>query len=53
MRVDPVDPAAIAAAIEEAIAERERLIPLGVEHAAQFTWRATGEAMLAGYEEAR
>ena len=29
------------------------LIPRGLEHAARFTWRATGEAMLAGYEEAR
>jgi glycosyltransferase involved in cell wall biosynthesis len=53
VRADPDDPAAIAAAIERAIAERERLIPLGVAYAAQFTWRAAGEAMLAGYEAAR
>ena len=25
----------------------------GIEHAARFTWRAAGETMLAGYEEAR
>ena len=53
VRADPDDPAAIAAAIEQAITERERLIPLGVAHAGQFTWRAAGEAMLAGYEAAR
>jgi glycosyltransferase involved in cell wall biosynthesis len=53
VRADPDDPAAIAAAIEQAIAERERLIPLGVAHAATFTWRAAGAAMLAGYEAAR
>ena len=53
VRADPDDPAAIAAAIETAIAARERLAPLGIAHAARFTWRAAGEAMLAGYEEAR
>ncbi len=53
VRADPDDPAAIAAAIERAISEREALIPAGIEHAAAFTWRSAGEAMLAGYEEAR
>ena len=53
VRADPEDPAAIAAAIERAIAERDRLIPLGIAHAARFTWRAAGEAMLSGYEAAR
>ena len=53
VRADPEDPAAIAAAIERAIAERDRLIPLGIAHASRFTWRAAGEAMLAGYEAAR
>jgi glycosyltransferase involved in cell wall biosynthesis len=53
VRADPDDPAAIAAAIERAIGERERLIPLGIAHAAQFTWRAAGAAMLTGYEAAR
>jgi len=53
VRADPDDPAAIAAAIEHAIAERERLIPLGVAYASRFTWCAAGEAMLAGYGAAR
>ena len=50
VRADPDDPVAIAAAIEEAIAARDRLVPDGIEHAARFTWRAAGEVMLAGYE---
>ncbi len=53
VRVDPTDPAAIAAGIERAIAERDRLVPRGLEHASKFTWRACGEAMLRGYEGAR
>ena len=52
VRADPDDPDAIAAAIREAVARREKLVPLGREHAARFTWRAAGEAFLAGYEEA-
>jgi hypothetical protein len=44
---------AIARAIERAIAQRELLVPAGLAHAARFTWRATGQAMLRGYEEAR
>ncbi len=53
VRADPEDAAAIARAIREAIADRGRLGPAGVEHARRFTWRATGEIMLRGYEEAR
>jgi len=52
VRADPDDPAAIAAAIERAISEREGLIAAGLEHAASFTWRAVGETFLRGYEEA-
>ena len=52
VRADPDDPAAIAAAIREAVARRDELVPLGLEHASRFTWRAAGEALLAGYEEA-
>jgi glycosyltransferase involved in cell wall biosynthesis len=51
LRADPQDPAAFAAAIEQAVAERERLVPLGLEHAATFSWRAVGETFLRGYEE--
>jgi glycosyltransferase involved in cell wall biosynthesis len=53
VRADPDDPVAIARAIERAIAQRELLVPAGLAHAARFTWRATGQAMLRGYEEAR
>ena len=52
VRADPDDPEAIAAAIREAIARRDELVPAGVEHARQFTWRAAGESFLAGYEGA-
>lgn len=53
LRADPEHPAAIARAIREAIAHRDRLGPAGAEHARRFDWRATGEIMLRGYEEAR
>ena len=53
VRADPDDPAAIAEAVVRAIAERETLSPAGIAHAARFTWLAAGEAMLAGYEDAR
>jgi glycosyltransferase involved in cell wall biosynthesis len=53
VRVDPNDPDAIAAGIERALAERETLVARGLAHAARFTWRACGEAMLRGYEGAR
>jgi glycosyltransferase involved in cell wall biosynthesis len=52
VRVDPKSPEAIAAGVERALAEREALVPRGLEHSARFTWRACGEAMLRGYEGA-
>jgi alpha-1,3-rhamnosyl/mannosyltransferase len=52
VRADPEDPAAIASAIEDAIARREELVARGLTHAARFTWRAVGETFLRGYEEA-
>ena len=52
LRADPEDPAAFAAAIEQAVADRERLVPLGLEHAAAFSWRAVGETFIRAYEEA-
>jgi glycosyltransferase involved in cell wall biosynthesis len=51
LRADPDDPVAIAAALEQAIARREELVEPGLRHAAQFTWRATGDVMLRGYED--
>jgi glycosyltransferase involved in cell wall biosynthesis len=53
VRADPENPEALAAGIERALAERETRVPRGLEHAARFTWRACGEAMLRGYENAR
>jgi glycosyltransferase involved in cell wall biosynthesis len=52
IRVDPDDAEAIAAGIREALARRDELVPRGLEHARQFTWRSVGETMLAGYREA-
>jgi glycosyltransferase involved in cell wall biosynthesis len=51
VRADPDDPAAIADAIERAIAESDRLVPLGLAHARTFTWGRVGEIMLGAYEE--
>src|SRR5262245_58797121 len=46
LRADPDDPAAFADALERALDSPRGT---GVEHAARFTWRACGEAVLAGY----
>jgi glycosyltransferase involved in cell wall biosynthesis len=43
--VDPLDPAAIAAGIDEATARRDELIPSGLEHARGFTWAAAADAV--------
>jgi glycosyltransferase involved in cell wall biosynthesis len=51
LRADPDDAWAIASALESAIARRDELVQPGLAHASRFTWRATGEAMLRGYEE--
>jgi len=53
LRADPEDPAAFAAGIERARAERDRLAVLGLEHVRSFSWRAVGEIFLRGYEEAQ
>ena len=52
VRVDPADPAAIAAGIEDALTRRGELVPKGLAHARQFTWRRVGETLLRGYREA-
>jgi glycosyltransferase involved in cell wall biosynthesis len=46
VRVDPESPEAIAAGIEQALAEREELSRRGREHAARFTWRENGRVHL-------
>ena len=52
LRADPDDPAAFAAAIDEAREQREALVAAGLEHARSFSWRAAGEIFLRGYEQA-
>jgi glycosyltransferase involved in cell wall biosynthesis len=52
VRVDPESPQAIAAGIEEALARRDELIPLGLAHASRFTWRDTGRVHLRSYADA-
>ena len=49
LRADPDDAEAFAEALERALDETPER---GLAHAAQFTWRACGQAVLAGYESA-
>ena len=53
LRADPESPEEFAAQIRRALAERSELVPLGLAHAARFTWTATGRALLEGYASAR
>ena len=53
VRADPTDPAAIAAAIERALAGRDDLVALGLAQARQFTWLENGRVHLAAWEAAR
>jgi glycosyltransferase involved in cell wall biosynthesis len=52
MRANPGDPDAFATAIEAALALDEAHLDAGIRHAAAFTWRACGDAVLRGYEKA-
>jgi glycosyltransferase involved in cell wall biosynthesis len=52
VRADPDSAEAIARAIEDALARRDELVPLGLAQAARFTSRGMGEAFVAAYEEA-
>ena len=52
LRSDSSDPEAFAAAIEAALDSDEARLEAGVRHASRFTWRACGEAVLRGYENA-
>jgi glycosyltransferase involved in cell wall biosynthesis len=49
--VEPGDPAAIAAGIERALAERTRLVAAGLERARRFSWAETARRTLAVYRE--
>ena len=50
--VDPHDPAAIAAGIEEAAARRDELVDRGLERARGFTWERVAAETWRVYEEA-
>jgi glycosyltransferase involved in cell wall biosynthesis len=50
LRADPSSPEAFAHAIERALDPPGDLVERGLAHAAGFTWRATGEAVAAGYK---
>jgi glycosyltransferase involved in cell wall biosynthesis len=49
--VDPLDPDAIAAGLEEAVARRDELGARGRERARQFAWQETARATLEVYRE--
>jgi glycosyltransferase involved in cell wall biosynthesis len=51
VRADPESPAAIAAAVREAIARRDELRRLGLEYVERFSWRRVGEVFREGYLE--
>jgi glycosyltransferase involved in cell wall biosynthesis len=52
LRADPEDAEAFAEKLERALDSPPELRERGLAHAARFTWRACGEAVLAGYESA-
>jgi glycosyltransferase involved in cell wall biosynthesis len=52
VRAEPGSAEDLAAGIERALAERDSLVPRGLEHARRFTWRACGEAHLHGFATA-
>jgi glycosyltransferase involved in cell wall biosynthesis len=52
IRVDPDDPAAIAAGVREAVGRRHELVALGLKHARTFSWLTTGRIHLQGYADA-
>ena len=51
VRADPDCAEALAAAIERALANREGLVPVGLAHAARFTWQRCGRVYLEGFSE--
>jgi glycosyltransferase involved in cell wall biosynthesis len=51
-RADPEQPEAFAEALERAFETPPEVRERGLAHAARFSWRACGEAVLAGYESA-
>jgi glycosyltransferase involved in cell wall biosynthesis len=52
LRADPEDSGAFATALAQALEAPDDLRERGLAHATRFTWRACGQAVLAGYESA-
>lgn len=50
--VAPGDPAALAAGIRRAVAERDRLVEAGLQRARRFSWQRLAETTLGAYERA-
>ena len=50
--VDPLDPDAIAAGIDEAVARAAELVAAGRRRAAELTWERTADGLVAAYREA-
>jgi glycosyltransferase involved in cell wall biosynthesis len=50
VRVDPLEPDAIAAGIRDALGRSEALTRAGLTHARSFDWRVTGATILQAYE---
>jgi glycosyltransferase involved in cell wall biosynthesis len=49
--VEPGDPEELAAGVERALAERERLVAAGLERSRRYSWAETARRTLAVYEE--
>ena len=49
--VDPLDVAAIAAGIAEAVARRDELVPVGLARAREFTWGRAADAVVELWRE--
>jgi len=49
--VDPLDASAIAAGIQEAMARRDELVPLGIARAREFQWSRAADAVEALWRE--
>jgi len=49
--VDPLDVASIADGIQQALARRDALVPLGLERAREFTWGRAADSVVALWKE--
>jgi alpha-1,3-rhamnosyl/mannosyltransferase len=49
--VDPLDPAAIAAGIRDAVGRRDELVPAGIARSREYTWRRAADAVVELWRE--